>query len=149
MRTTVEAHRSGRATPSFGDPKRDLLCSRLPQTASGTLRHLPVWLLSGLGYTLPNNRTQGESYPSFRVPTRNLNPPRRGRYLARTWDTDKLAHYGIVTLVVYSATAGIFRAASKPFWFDEICSGAAGEFLSNLRRPPPVSLWFSCSKQLP
>ena len=40
------------------------------------------------------------------------------------WDGEKLATRGLAVLIAYAAIAGIFRAASKPFWYDELCTVA-------------------------
>jgi hypothetical protein len=39
-----------------------------------------------------------------------------------TWDSKRLGRYGVVVLIIYVASAGVLRAASKPFWFDELCT---------------------------
>jgi hypothetical protein len=38
------------------------------------------------------------------------------------WDSEKLATWGLAALLAYAAVACTFRAASKPFWFDELCT---------------------------
>ena len=37
-------------------------------------------------------------------------------------NTEKLATLGIWVLITYAAIRGLFAAASKPFWFDEVCT---------------------------
>ena len=47
--------------------------------------------------------------------------------LIMKWDGEKLATRGLAVLVAYAAIAGIFRAASKPFWYDELCTLAVAQ----------------------
>jgi hypothetical protein len=48
------------------------------------------------------------------------------------WDGEKLATRGLAVLVAYSAVRSIVCAASKPFWYDELCTVA-------IARQPSIS----------
>jgi hypothetical protein len=50
-------------------------------------------------------------------------------------DGKKLATWGVVVLIAYAAIAGIFRAASTPFWPDELCTVAIA------RQPDMAAIW--------
>jgi Dolichyl-phosphate-mannose-protein mannosyltransferase len=50
-------------------------------------------------------------------------------------DDEKLATWGVVALIAYAAIAGIFRAASRPFWYDEMCTVAIA------RQPGMSAIW--------
>jgi hypothetical protein len=51
------------------------------------------------------------------------------------YDDEKLATWGMVVLTVYAAIAGILRAASTPFWYDELCTVAIA------RQPGMSAIW--------
>jgi hypothetical protein len=51
------------------------------------------------------------------------------------YDDEKLATWGVVVLIVYAAIAGILRAASSPFWFDELCTVVLA------RQPGMSAIW--------
>jgi hypothetical protein len=51
------------------------------------------------------------------------------------WDRAKLAGSGLAALMVYAAIRSIFRAASRPFWFDELCTVAIA------RQPSISAIW--------
>jgi hypothetical protein len=59
---------------------------------------------------------------------REESPWKRGRQILGSrgaptiWDSKKIGRYGLAVLVIYVASAGVLRAASKPFWFDELCT---------------------------
>jgi hypothetical protein len=50
-------------------------------------------------------------------------------------DDERLATWGVVALIAYAAIAGIFQAASKPFWYDELCTVAIA------RQPGMSAIW--------
>jgi len=39
-----------------------------------------------------------------------------------TWDSKKVGRFGLIALIIYVASASVLLAASKPFWFDELCT---------------------------
>jgi 4-amino-4-deoxy-L-arabinose transferase-like glycosyltransferase len=51
------------------------------------------------------------------------------------WDQEKLATRGVALLVAYAAIAGVFRAAFKPLWYDEIYT------LVLARQPRISAIW--------
>ena len=51
------------------------------------------------------------------------------------WDREKVATCGLAILIAYVALAGVFRAASKPFWFDELCT------LTMAQQPRVSKIW--------
>jgi hypothetical protein len=40
------------------------------------------------------------------------------------WDGEKLATLGLAALIAYAAVRNIVCAASRPFWYDELCTVA-------------------------
>ncbi len=51
------------------------------------------------------------------------------------WDGEKLATRGLALLIAYAAVTSVFRAASKPFEYDELCTVAIA------RQPGISAIW--------
>jgi len=51
------------------------------------------------------------------------------------WDDEKLAIRGLVFLVAYAAVRSVVCAASRPFWYDELCTVAIA------RLPTTAAIW--------
>jgi len=51
------------------------------------------------------------------------------------WDGEKLATRGLAVLIAYAAVRSVFGAASKPFWYDELCTVAIA------RQPGISAIW--------
>jgi hypothetical protein len=53
-------------------------------------------------------------------------------FLIMQWNDEKLATRGLAVLIVYAAVRCIFRALSRPFWFDELCTVALARQLGGI-----------------
>lgn len=51
------------------------------------------------------------------------------------WDGEKLATRGLIVLAAYAAVRSVFCAASRPFWFDELCTVGVA------RQPSLSAIW--------